>query len=96
MLKKGKSLLSLGINEYVWNKDDIKEILEELLEMKVGVLGGDVYKLERENIKMTYDSWYINDDNSETFYQISILKALKYIENYEKNNCGDFLYSIVI
>ncbi len=96
LLKKGISLLSLGINEYAWDKDNIKEIFEELSKRKIGILGGDVYKIENENIKMTFDSWYMNKDSSEEFYQKSKLRALRYIEDYEKNNCGEFIYTIVI
>ena len=96
LLKKGISLLSLGINEYAWNKDNIKDIFEELSKRKIGILGGDVYKIENETIKMTFDSWYMNKDSSEEFYQKSKLRALSYIEDYEKNNCGEFIYTIVI
>ena len=45
---------------------------------------------------MTFDSWYMNKDSSEEFYQKSKLRALSYIEDYEKNNCGEFIYTIVI
>ena len=96
LLKKGISLLSLGINEYAWDKDNIKDIFEELSKRKIGILGGDVYKIENETIKMTFDSWYMNKDSSEEFYQKSKLRALRYIEDYEKNNCGEFIYTIVI
>lgn len=34
LLKKGISLLSLGINEYAWDKDNIKDIFEELSKRK--------------------------------------------------------------
>lgn len=84
LLKKGISLLSLGINEYAWDKDNIKDIFEELSKRKIGILGGDVYKIENETIKMTFDSWYMNKDSSEEFYQKSKLRALSYIEDYEK------------
>ena len=50
LLKKGISLLSLGINEYAWDKDNIKDIFEELSKRKIGILGGDVYKIENEKI----------------------------------------------
>ena len=51
---------------------------------KIDILGGDVYKIENETIKMTFDSWYMNKDSSEEFYQKSKLRALRYIEDYEK------------
>ena len=84
LLKKGISLLSLGINEYAWDKDNIKDIFEELSKRKIGILGGDVYKIENETIKMTFDSWYMNKDSSEEFYQKSKLRALSYIEDMKK------------
>ena len=96
LLKKGISLTSLGINEIAWAKDDIKKIMEELGTKKIGILGGDVYRIDGEKIKITCDGWYMNDDDSEKFYQNSREKALNYIEDYERNNRGKFIYTIVI
>ena len=81
LLKKGISLLSLGINEYAWDKDNIKDIFEELSKRKIGILGGDVYKIENETIKMTFDSWYMNKDSSE---EVLSKKQIKSFELYRR------------
>ena len=96
LFKKKIDLDSFGINEYAWNPEDIMMVLKELENRKIGVLGGDVYNSAENIIEMTFDSWYINDDNSTDYYNKSIKKAYEYISEYEKRNNGRFIYSLVV
>lgn len=96
LVKKGISLESFGISEYAWDSDNVKMVLSELADKKISILGGDAYRVVDNIIEMTFDSWYINDDGSIDFYQKSNDKAMDYIAEYEKNNCGKYIYSLVI
>ena len=96
MFEHGIDLKEIGINEYAWNRNNIEDIINILAKKKIVVLGGDVYRISNDNIQMTYDSWYVNNDGSEYFYIKSYVVALNYIDEYEKNNLGNFLYTITI
>ncbi len=96
LLQQGVDLKSLGINEYAWDSDTIKKVFDELARKRIGILGGDVYKISGNRIEVTCDNWYANHDGSDDFYQKSRIIALEYIDKYEKNNCGKYIYSITI
>lgn len=95
IINKGIFLKELGVFEYAWIFDDIKNIIEIFDKKKIPILGGDVYKMVNGNICKTYDSWYINKSNECDFYIKSYEKAISYISNYEKRNEAQFIYSIV-
>ena len=96
IFEQGINLSKIGINEYAWKKQNIENIIKILSTRKIVILGGDVYKATNDNIEMTYDSWYINNDRSKGICFKSYIVALNYIEEYEKNNYGTFLYTITI
>lgn len=95
IIEQAVLLECFGIYEYAWKKEEIEKVLEFLKNRKIPVLGGDVYQLKDEKILQTYDSWYINNTASATFYLESYKKAKDYIDEYESINEGDFLYALV-
>lgn len=95
IIEKGIFLKELGIFEYGWTLDDIKNIIDILNKKQIPILGGDVYKINNGSIYQTYDSWYINISDELDFYTNSYEKAISYIFNYEKKNKGQFIYSII-
>lgn len=96
IIQKGYNLMSLGVDEYAWDMLSIKTILEILAKEQIAVLGGDVYEISGGKIEMTFDSWYIDEDGSVDFYDKSKKVALEYIQKYEDNNSGKYIYSITI
>ena len=56
------------------------------------MLGGDIYGLNGDEVIITYDSWSFSGSS----FIKSFEKASKYINNYYKNNGGNFIYSLVI
>lgn len=95
ILKSGISLEPLGIAEYAWEKNLVIEILNILNDKRIPVLGGDVYKIVDNEIKSTYDGWYIDKDETPEFVRKSLDMAKSYIEEYEHLNEGKYLYSLV-
>ena len=95
LLKKGYSLEHLGILEYAWKKKEIEKILFILKENKIAVLGGDVYRLNKNKVESTYDGWFLQKDGSSEFMERSMEKVLTYINEYECRNGENFLYVLV-
>lgn len=95
IIDKGIFLKELGMFEYAWTSDNIRNIIAILDKKQIPILGGDVYKMNNGEICQTYDSWYINLSDECDFYTKSYEKAISYISNYEKMNEGQFIYSIV-
>ena len=91
LLSEGISLDSIGINEIAWTAEKIYIVLGEIKQCNATILGGDVYKIENDNIYPTVDSWFFTNEDIES--RVNLTK--KYIEKYE-NNTGIFIYSLVI
>ena len=86
---------SIGVKEVAWEFEDIIQIISYLIENDYTILGGDVYKLVKDVIEITYDNWYINvSENYDIKYE-SQEKALHYVTEYNKKNGSNYLYSIV-
>ena len=68
------------------NKEDALNLLDLCFELFIPVLGGDVLFLkDNGSLDYTYDNWYINRLQAETFYQFlkrSIDVSKDYINNY--------------
>ena len=82
----------IGVYEVGWKFDDVIKVLDIIKEKEMTVLGGDVYELNGDEIIITYDSWSFSGSN----FIKSFEKASKYINNYYKNNGGNFIYSLVV
>lgn len=91
----GYSLEHMGIYEMVWKSQEALKVIDFLSAKGYPILGGDVYSYNEKGIELTYDSWYINKTENESFVQESREKAFKYITEYAKNNGDNFLYCIV-
>lgn len=92
------SLSPLGIETYAYSKDQALQIISELRDSCIAILGGDVYCLNNGIIMDSYDNWYCNlepRESPEHFVERSYFIAKKYIENYQENGSGKPLFSIV-
>jgi len=80
------------------NSDAIKA-LDLLSDTDIGVLGGDVYKLESDGyFRPTHDNWYINKGTEDkiTFAKKSRNAAYKYLTNYTEQKDLDIWYVLVV
>ncbi|WP_045574929.1 Imm40 family immunity protein [Desulfosporosinus sp. I2] len=96
--KNAKSLEHLGISEIAWDWQNAIRIVGFLCECNCAVLGGDVYKMTNYELNSTYDSWYINKDETKTWSEYvaeSKDKAVSYLNQYHDRNGDEFYYSVV-
>jgi hypothetical protein len=98
ILKMGKPLDSIGVNNWALSKKEALIAIEKLTQECVPILGGDVYEMINGRLKSTYDSWYcdIEEDESENSFLIrSIDKAGTYIRKYNARNANAIYFVIV-
>ena len=95
VLSAGSPLWDIGIHNWALNRDEAKTAILKLLEFKILILGGNVYKIINGKFDLTYDNWDYERKATETdleYLENSVNKALKYIENYPDN---DAFFAIV-
>ncbi len=95
--QKSISLEGYGINDLAWSKQDAKELINEIMRDKIGILGGDVYKLTPKCLEPLSDNWSCEPketESEEEFYSRSKSESLKYIENYPVEPDDKILFSI--
>jgi len=93
------SLSEFEISGFAWKWEYVNILLNYLNSNNYAILGGDVYKLENDQIDIAYDSWFCNkkDNMSWEFYvDESNKRAMEYINNYYERNGNDYCYSLVI
>ena len=85
--------------EIALTKADAIKAIELLSDSELGILGGDVYKLESDGyFRTTYDNWYCNKDDlpSSEFARLSHEKAIHYLQNYKEADGLNIRYVLVI
>jgi len=88
ILSMGEGLHEFGINNWALSKEQALNALCKFKELKIPILGGDVYEKKCCSYEANYDNWYCNQNDSEElneFIARSIIVAQKYIENYKSN-----------
>lgn len=83
--KKSISLEKYGLNDLAWSKEDAKNLIRAIMKDRVGILGGDVYKLTSNRLEPLYENWACEQaaiESEEEFFLRSKFESLKYIENY--------------
>jgi len=91
ILSVGFSANHLGIKNWVLDREKAARAITQLENLKIAVLGGDVFEIEGGKIYQTYDSWCCDqkdDENEQNFTKRSILEAKEYILNYPKGTLG--------
>lgn len=98
ILEIGKSLSSVGINNWALTKTEAMLVLEKLHSLEVPVLGGDVYEMIDGILQPNYDNWYcdpLNEEARKDFVNRSIDKARSYIEGYTLKDFNSVFFVLV-
>lgn len=85
--------------EIALTKADALKAVELLSDSELGILGGDVYELERDGyFRPTYDNWYFNKDDlpSSEFVRLSHEKTTQYLQNYKETDGLNIRYVLVV
>ena len=98
ILKVGISLEPLGVKNWALSKSDALRALDEFLDIKIPILGGDVCERVDGLLQYNYDNWYCDKLPGETkleFANRSIKIARDYIENYNFKGSGEVFFVFV-
>jgi len=98
ILEQAVPLDKFGLNDLTWEKEAAKILIDSLMQDDIGILGGDVYKIDSNNLIPMYDNWYCNPNAKETSKEFNFRskkKALEYIEKYPIYSGEKILFSIV-
>lgn len=97
LMKKAISLEKYGLNDLAWKKEDALELIKSLMTDPIGVLGGDVYKINGDRLIPLYDNWSCDPNKNEgqkSHFQRSKFASIKYIENYPIHSNEEIVFSI--
>lgn len=97
IIQRSISLEKYGINDLAWSKENAQNLINSIMQDKIGILGGDVYKLTSDHLEPLYDSWFCEpatDESEKEYYFRSKFEALKYIENYPIQSEEKIIFSI--
>ncbi len=92
------SLEDYEIGDLAWFKNDAESLILSLAEDKIGILGGDVYKLTPGRLEPLCDNWYCERNRAESeeeFYSRSKVEALQYIRRYPISVDNQIIFGIV-
>jgi hypothetical protein len=98
ILSKGMYLNTLGVENWGLTRDQALFALNQLRELNVPVLGGDVCEIINDIIRYNYDNWYCEqnlDESNLSFVVRSIDIARDYLENYHCKNDINCLFVLV-
>ncbi len=87
ILSRGISLESEGIRNWAMTEPLAISAINEIAELGIPILGGDIYVSNIGRLQLTYDNWYCNKRDSENFNEYvarSQQTAISYIRKYAK------------
>lgn len=97
IIKNSISLEKYGINNLAWNQVDAQQLIHLINKDKIGIFGGDVYKLT-STLESLSDNWSCEPTESESeeeFSSRSKEESLKYIKSYPVEKEEKILFSII-
>lgn len=95
--KNSVSLENYGIDNLAWNKESAQQLIHSIENEKIGILGGDIYRLTTK-LEPLSDNWSCEPNKLETeesFYARGKKESLNYIENYPVEEGENILFSII-
>ncbi|HYW08311.1 MAG TPA: Imm40 family immunity protein [Longimicrobium sp.] len=96
---KAHSLESAGVNNVAWKAADLPDILGWLHHQEIGILGGDVYRVENGDLQLTYDSWSCERHPAEQmrdYVHRSHEHAIQYVQKHGASTSGIYYYALVL
>lgn len=85
ILEKVIYLREFNLNDLTWEKENAKNLISSLMEDDIGILGGNVYKIDSNRLITMGDNWSCDPKEEETkkeYYLRSKIEALNYISKY--------------
>lgn len=98
ILKRVIKLEKFGMNDLTWEKEFAIELINDLFQDEIGILGGSVYKISTDRLIPMYDNWYCNPNEGETrdgYFLRSKKMALDYIKKYPVYPDEKIVFSLV-
>lgn len=95
ILAAGRSLDGAEVRNWALAREDALLALEQLREIGVVVLGGDVYVVSGDAVVPSYDNWHCDQGDGESaadFLNRSIDSARNYISSY---GSADAMFAMV-
>jgi hypothetical protein len=95
LFQRSYSLRSLGseeegcqFEEVAWQYEDAVKVIDHCVKNNLAILGGDVLCLNGDEIRYTYDNWFLDGDGITwgEYVKKSAQKALNYITLYQQRN----------
>ena len=99
VLSQGTDLEEFGSANWGLRRADALEAISRLRELKVPVLGGDVWEIKDAKPFLTYDSWFYQrqaGEPFESFLEGSIERARRYIQEYGSPKSDQVLFEIIV
>ncbi len=97
ILGNAVTLSRFGLNDLAWDKESAKFLIDSLKSDDIGILGGDVYKIDSDHIIPLGDNWSSNPregENKEDYYLRSKFESLRYVDVYPIHAKEFILFSI--
>ena len=98
IMRNSISLKKYGLNDLAWEKEDAQNLINEIMGDKIGILGGDVYKLTSTHLTSLSENWScesMEEESEEEYFFRSKSESLKYIENYPVHLGENIVFSII-
>lgn len=98
ILSVGRSLKDDGINNWGLTRNQALKAIDQLFNLKIPVLGGDLLKVINGRSNHTYDNWSCdqNDGESDADYLVrSKTEAMQFINIYVPESREDLLIELV-
>jgi hypothetical protein len=98
ILENAISLEKYGMRDLAWKREEAEKLISLLIFEDIGILGGDVYRLDSFRLIPTYDNWSCEPKEGElknNFFSRSKKVALDYIKHYPIELCEKIIFSLV-
>lgn len=91
-------LKNFHIHDLAWYKETAIEMLNSILSDDIGILGGDVYELDQDDLIPLCDNWSsepLRNESRAEFYLRSKMESLQYITKYPVKKNETIIFAIV-
>jgi len=96
---RGIRLHDFGVNNWILDKNQALDVINELETLKIPILGGDIYEFDNGIPRPNYDNWYCDRQSGESwddYVYRSINHSRTYINNYHNPSRKDVYFALVV